>query len=188
MDPSPHKPWNTRVLLGVWGTKYLPLIKTHLPEYSVTNIGFSTIYARFFFRHPYCSFNTLATVLSLWPVGAQFIRSAHKRNRSVITWTVNDRRLMRWSVAQGLDGVITDDPSGLLQVMEEWRKGKNRDASLGLRLTARALWFNALAFFFVVLLMQWRLRDRWDGGRGRVGSWRYKQLSGKGGDKAPRLT
>lgn len=186
--PLSHRPWNTRIILGVWGTKYLSLAKRHLPGYSVTNIGFSTLYARGFFRHPYVSFNLLATTLSLWPIGPAFIRAAHARHRSVIVWTVNDQRMMRWAMAQRVDGIITDDPARLAAAQAEWRAGGPRDASLTLRQQGRALWFNCMALFFVVLVLQWRMRDRLDGGVGKRGSWRYKQISGRDSATAPRLT
>jgi Glycerophosphoryl diester phosphodiesterase family len=187
VPPSPHKPWNSRILLGVWGTKYLPLAKRHLPAFSVTNIGFSTIYARSFFRHAYVGFNILATIVTLWPIGPRFIRSAHARNRSVIVWTVNDERVMRWAMEHKVDGIITDNPKRLVEVMEEWTAGK-REFSLSWRQKGKALWFNCIALFFVVLLLQWRAVDRFDGGRRKNSSWRYKQLSGATDARAPKLT
>ena len=31
---------------------------------------------------------------------------------------------MKWSIAHGLDGVITDDPKKFLEVCEDWEEGK----------------------------------------------------------------
>lgn len=55
---------------------------------------------------------------------------------------------MKWSIAHGLDGVITDDPKRYLEVVEEWEAG-NRDPGR-VRWTQRALmmWINVLVIVF----------------------------------------
>jgi tubulin gamma len=180
------KPWTQRILLGIWGTSYLPLCARELPGYAVTNICFSTFYARQFLRHPYVSFNALAVAISLWPLGALFIRAAHARSRSVLAWTVNDERTMRWSIRSGVDGVITDDPRRFRAVSAEWRAGKTGGASLKRDQVFRAAWFNALGLVFAFVIWQWRLRERLGGtGGGRA---RYKQLSGPGSMQNGRMT
>lgn len=40
---SPSAPWSKRVVLGIWAIKYLAPCATYLPDYALSNIGFSTI-------------------------------------------------------------------------------------------------------------------------------------------------
>lgn len=47
------------------------------------------------------------------------IQSAKKRNMSIYYWTVNDETKMRELIAKGVDGIITDYPDRLRQVMTE---------------------------------------------------------------------
>jgi len=48
-----------------------------------------------------------------------FVRQEHARGRRVHTWTVNDPRAARAFLLMGIDGLISDDPPAMLQVMEE---------------------------------------------------------------------
>lgn len=32
--------------------------------------------------------------------------------------------MMKWCIARGLDGVITDDPKRFLEVCDEWEQGR----------------------------------------------------------------
>jgi len=43
--------------------------------------------------------------------------SAHDRNMLVHAWTINDEAAMRRYVAMGIDGIITDDPGLLIEVL-----------------------------------------------------------------------
>ncbi|KAL8708669.1 MAG: hypothetical protein Q9220_006494 [cf. Caloplaca sp. 1 TL-2023] len=49
------------------------------------------------------------------PGGTRFIRDAKAAGRPIFHWTVNQDDLMRWSIRQGADGVITDDPKRFLE-------------------------------------------------------------------------
>ena len=182
--PKSSRPWDQRVLLGVWGNKYLPLCKHFMPTYSVTNITFSTTYARSFFRNPYVSFNIIVWTVLLWPIGSRFIRRAHALDRSVILWTVNDDALMRWSIGQGVDGVITDDPKRFGHVAEEWTAGhRNTDLSWGH--VRFSLWVNIMAAIFSLLIMSWTISDRL---RGKPSIAKRKQLSAADSVGPTRMT
>jgi tubulin gamma len=163
--PSPKRPWDQRIILGFWSAKYLPLCKRFLPTFPVTYIGFSSLYARQFFGHPHVCFNMLAKILLLWPFGPKFIRDAHARSRSVLVWTVNDDKMMRWAIKNGLDGVITDDPARFKEVCEEWTAGK-RETGLGLKDMLEALYVNILAlllgYVFIHLRSRQRRKYHWD--------------------------
>jgi hypothetical protein len=120
--PSPSRPWNTKIVLGIWAAKYLPLCSRYLPGFSVSHIGFSTLVASYFFTVPNVSFN-MAQVVLMTPWGKAFIRKAQCDGRSVYAWTVNDESRMRWDIRQGLDGVVTDDPRLYLEVRKGWHAG-----------------------------------------------------------------
>lgn len=50
---------------------------------------------------------------------ASFVRQAHQQGISVLVWTVNDPSAMRQCIALGIDGIITDDPAMLKQVLAD---------------------------------------------------------------------
>lgn len=49
----------------------------------------------------------------------RFIREAHAKNIRVEPWTVDDPGLMRQYVEWGIDGIITDRPDLMIEVLEE---------------------------------------------------------------------
>jgi glycerophosphoryl diester phosphodiesterase len=52
----------------------------------------------------------------------RFIREAHAKNIRVEPWTVNDPELMRQYVEWDVDGIITDRPDLMIEVLEEMGK------------------------------------------------------------------
>jgi glycerophosphoryl diester phosphodiesterase len=48
-----------------------------------------------------------------------FVRQAHQQGISVLVWTINDPSAMRQCITLGVDGIITDDPATLKQVLAE---------------------------------------------------------------------
>jgi glycerophosphoryl diester phosphodiesterase len=52
----------------------------------------------------------------------RFIREAHAKNIAVEPWTVDDPELMEQYVEWGVDGVITDRPDLMMEVLEEMGK------------------------------------------------------------------
>jgi glycerophosphoryl diester phosphodiesterase len=46
-----------------------------------------------------------------------FVRAAHERNLAVEPWTINDAETMRKLIAWGVDGIITDRPDIMLEVL-----------------------------------------------------------------------
>jgi glycerophosphoryl diester phosphodiesterase len=113
------RPWQDRIVLGIWAAKFLPLCTKHMPGFPISHIGFSTYYARQFLEVPGVSFNMLQKVL-FGPIGARFIRDVKKANRPLFVWTVNEANLMKWSIQKEVDGVITDDPKLFNQVCREY--------------------------------------------------------------------
>jgi hypothetical protein len=113
------RPWNDRIVLGIWAAKFLPLCSKYLSGFPVSHIGFSTCYARMFLKVPNVSFNMLQKVL-LGPIGANFIKEVKDAGRQLFTWTVNDDNMMRWSIQKEVDGVITDDPRRFKEICDNW--------------------------------------------------------------------
>jgi hypothetical protein len=54
------------------------------------------------------------------PSGHRFLRDARDAGRAVFVWTVNEPRMMRWSIRAGVDGVITDDLDLFIRVRREY--------------------------------------------------------------------
>ena len=50
----------------------------------------------------------------------RFIREAHSKNLHVEPWTVNDPELMKQYIEWGVDGIITDRPDLLIEVLGKW--------------------------------------------------------------------
>ena len=51
-------------------------------------------------------------------VNHQFVRAAHERNMSVHVWTVNDADDMRRLIETGVDGIMTDYPQRLIEILK----------------------------------------------------------------------
>lgn len=118
-NPAVQRPWHSRIVLGCWSARYLPLCATHLPAFPITLICFDISYARRFLAVPNVSFNVNQKVL-MGPLGRGFLDDARAANRPVYVWTVNEPALMRWSIARAVDGVITDDPVLFRQIRAEY--------------------------------------------------------------------
>ena len=152
VKPSPSRPWQSRIVLGIWAAKFLPLCSRYLPGYSVSHIGFSIAYASHFFAVPNISFNMYQAALML-PWGRAFIRKAQRDRRPVYAWTVNEERRMRWGIRQGIDGVITDDPKLFLEVRRGWHEGVKDDVGM-------LVWLDVLRANFFVMIFALFLRIR----------------------------
>lgn len=144
VPPSPDRPWQNRIVLGIWAAKYLPLCSRYVPGFPISHIGYSTVVARYFFKVPNVSFNMAQAVL-MTPWGKAFIRKVQRDKRPVYAWTVNDAAKMRWDIRHGLDGVITDDPKLFLEVRKSWHEGT--EDGLGIM---NALDIARINFFMVI--------------------------------------
>ena len=52
----------------------------------------------------------------------RFIREAHAKNIAVEPWTVDDPKLMKQYIEWGVDGIITDRPDLMIEVLNEMEK------------------------------------------------------------------
>jgi len=50
------------------------------------------------------------------------VEEAHRLGIKVIPWTVNDQRIMKKLIGWGVDGIITDEPDLLLEVLEGFKR------------------------------------------------------------------
>ena len=144
LDPS--KPWNERVVLGLWAAKFLPFCAKHLPTFPTAYIGFSIPYSRHFLSVPNVSFNILQMSLLSPFSGQRFIKDARAKGRSIFVWTVNEESMMRWSIKNEMDAVITDDPKKFLNVCRDWEQGKREIR------TPRAQWISIIWINFMILV------------------------------------
>ena len=154
VPPSHARPWSDRIVLGIWAAKFLPLCTKELPGFPVTNIGFSTCYARQFLSVPNVSFNMLQKVL-FGPIGASFIRDVKKAGRPIYDWTVNDANLMKWSIQKELDGVITDDPKLFNEICDTWKFEAEKTTKVTLAQWLYTFW---LYMMIVVFILPFRRR------------------------------
>lgn len=79
---------------------------------------------------------------------------------------------MRWSIARGVDGVITDDPERFGRVCEEW-EGGGREVKVGWRVWAQVGWIWVLVGVFGAVF--W-----WRYGRGGRGGKERGEREGEG--------
>lgn len=144
-------PWNTRVVLGLWATKYLPPAQKYLPGFPMMHIAFSTTYARQFFDVANVGFNMMFYAL-LMPGGKRFLRDAQdKYKRKVLSWTINGEDNMKWCIRKGLDGVVTDEVELYLDVAERFDETQERDPWLPVSL--KVLWAAMKAYVWVRVLL-----------------------------------
>jgi glycerophosphoryl diester phosphodiesterase len=151
--PSPTKSWNTRIVLGCWAAKYVPLCSHYLPGFPITYIGFSIIYVHHYFSIPNMSFNFLQPIL-MTPFGRSLITKAHSQRpvRPVFAWTANDETRMRWNIEQGVDVVITDNPKLFLEIREGWGDGKK--STWGMAVWLDVVWINILGIVYGYLFQR----------------------------------
>lgn len=128
VPPPPSKSWSERIVLGIWAIKYLTPCASYLPKYAVSNIGFSSIYARSFMtpKTPNVSFNMLYWTLMMPISGPRFISNAHMNGREVYAWNVNDEDTMKWCMKHQVDAILTDNVENLVKVQTAWQEGDHQ--------------------------------------------------------------
>lgn len=63
---------------------------------------------------------------SLRVINARFLEAAHARNMKVHVWTVNDVVSMKRLLQLGVDGIMTDYPDRLLELLKKQKRYKKR--------------------------------------------------------------
>lgn len=123
--PLPGKPWNKRILLGLWTTRQHAFAARYLPDFPVVHNGFHLPHARRHLQDGDIGTNTIVQSL-LGPGGGRFLRECQRRAGPDIAWTVNDRYKAEWCARRELDGLITDDPQAMAQILDHF-DGKVRE-------------------------------------------------------------
>lgn len=164
--------WEGRVTLGIWALKYVALCERYLPDFPIAHIGTSIAYAREFLNIPGAAFNLHYAALAN-ASGKKFLSDARKEGRNVFAWTVNDERLMKWSICHKIDGVCVDDIPRYFRVCTEYDPGSDCPPAfwgwkMELELRSRMLigW----------LLSQLRRLRYCEGMKGLVWGWEKKML------------
>jgi phosphatidylglycerol phospholipase C len=144
-------PWNNRVVLGLWATKYLPPAQKYLPGFPMMHIAFSVTYARQFFEVANVGFNMMFYAL-LMPGGKRFLRDAQDiYKRKMLSWTVNSEDSMKWCIRKGLDGVVTDEVELYLDVAERFDEATEKEPWLPVSL--KIIWAAVKAYIWVRVLL-----------------------------------
>jgi glycerophosphoryl diester phosphodiesterase len=132
----PSSPWSSRIVLGCWAAKYIPLCAEYLPN---------------------VSFNMLLPML-MAPGGKHFLASAKKAQKPVLAWTVNETRKMKWCIRKQLDGVITDDPKLFLEVCRNFDPLREKEQGLSFR-----TWLDVLRIWVLATIFGFLYRNRFAG-------------------------
>jgi len=149
--PQASATWNERVVLGLWGAKYLSPAQQHLPGFPMMHIAFSATYARQFLAVANVGFSIMFYAL-LMPGGKQFLRDAqHVHKRKVLSWTINGEDHMKWCIRRGLDGVVTDEVEKYLDVAERFDEHREKEPYLPVQL--KVLWAAFKSFVWVKVLL-----------------------------------
>ena len=151
VTPQKSAPWNERVVLGLWATKYLPPAQKYLPGYPMMHIAFSVSYARQFFEVANVGFNMMFYAL-IMPGGKRFLRDAQDvYRRKMLSWTINSEDSMKWCIRKGLDGVVTDEVELYLNVAERFDEANEKEPWLPVSL--KIVWAAMKAYVWVRILL-----------------------------------
>ena len=91
-----------------------------LPGFPISYIGFSLAYSYELLKYDCVTYFNLLQNILVGSRGKKFIEQAQARGRYVLVWTVNAEEWMDWSIHNGVDGVITDDPARFAEVRKRW--------------------------------------------------------------------
>jgi glycerophosphoryl diester phosphodiesterase len=74
-----------------------------------------------FYRQPIAVFQLPTSQLGLSLSTALLIQTAHLHNIAVHYWTIDDEETMRMLIEKGVDGIMTNRPTLLQSVLNEYR-------------------------------------------------------------------
>lgn len=132
----------------------------HLPGFPMSLIAFSPPYATAMLPVPHLNFN-LYNYSFATSRGSDFLKRAKRHDRLIISWSDNTDEWMVKSLANEVDGVITDDPKRFLELCGQWSRsnGMMKDvASQRLSAKESILWliinFMVVVWELVTALIQ----------------------------------
>ena len=109
-----------RICLGSFNASIIRKINTLEPKI-LTSMGLSQVAMYKFFKKPNNS--KLIQVPTSWKgikiITKKFIERLHNDNLKVHVWTINDKIEMQNLIDIGVDGIMTDNASGLMDVMRK---------------------------------------------------------------------
>ncbi|KAK9469540.1 PLC-like phosphodiesterase [Lipomyces arxii] len=119
--------WKSRVVLGIWLVKYLPLCEQHLPDIHIMHIGVDISYARKFLTAKNVVGFSIVIVSIYSNEGYKFIQEVRAAQKAVFVWTVNTDEAMRLCIALQIDAVLTDNPVRFTEVRQDSVDGKKSE-------------------------------------------------------------
>lgn len=120
--------WSQRIVLGCWEAVYMRHCQKQLPGFPIAYIGFSLAYSYELLKYECVTYFNLLQNILVGPRGRRFIRQAQAQGRYVLAWTVNAEEWMDWSIRNGIDGVITDDPARFAEIRKRWEDEEEEDS------------------------------------------------------------
>jgi glycerophosphoryl diester phosphodiesterase len=105
------------VLFSSFLPKNLKLIRNHRPEAKTALLCPSGIKG-WFFRSPiYLNLSPAIIHPAVNDAESKYIKREHHRRRRVHVWTVNDKAKAKELFINGADGIFTDEPAAMLEVL-----------------------------------------------------------------------
>ncbi len=87
--------------------RFVTLLTVRIPHFFIRNLSYS-------------AFQVPLEYGGRRIVTKRFIRMAHRKNILVHVWTINNRKTMKHLIKSGVDGIFTDKPSLLIEVLKEF--------------------------------------------------------------------
>ncbi|ODQ64229.1 PLC-like phosphodiesterase [Nadsonia fulvescens var. elongata DSM 6958] len=117
--------WASRISFGVWVPEFVKQCELDAPEFPVVYIGVSRsphLYKTSLLATSNCvkTFSLHITTLKyMVSKDKNFLINLKSKGKSVYAWTVNDKYNMKWCVDNGIDGLITDFPDHLYNLVHK---------------------------------------------------------------------
>ena len=100
--------------------KILPNVNTSASPQEIRRfLTFTALYLERFITPRYSAFQVPISHQNRTIVTKRFVKTAHAKNLAVHVWVVNDRLTIEYLIQIGVDGIFTDDPWLLLEVLQE---------------------------------------------------------------------
>jgi len=100
--------------------KILPHVHTSASPQEVRRfLTFQTLFLERIITPSYSAFQVPISHQNRTIVTKRFVTAAHAKNIAVHVWVVNDRLSFEYLIRLGVDGIFTDDPWLLLEVLQE---------------------------------------------------------------------
>jgi glycerophosphoryl diester phosphodiesterase len=102
---------------------YSPATNGVVKYYILKTVGLD-----FFFREKICVFQIPMEKVGINLATKSLVKNAHKHNIAVHYWTIDDKETMRELIDIGADGIMTNYPHRLKEVLDERAQRMTADA------------------------------------------------------------